>query len=114
VLIVGLGNPGQKYYGTRHNIGFRIVDRFAELQSREWRDDKKLQSERCDFEIDGEKITLLKPQTYMNCSGDAVRDYFKWNELQLMNSICSKICSVCFSIANLSIHHVFHCFFVRS
>lgn len=70
-LIVGLGNPGKEYEKTRHNIGFDIVDKLAdELSFPLFKEKfKGLISEKT---IDGEKVILLKPQTYMNLSGDSV------------------------------------------
>ncbi len=78
-LIVGLGNPGKKYSQTRHNIGFMVLDTFAtEMQ---------VDIDKEDFhgiygrtKVNGEDIYLLKPLTFMNLSGQAVRelaDYFK-------------------------------------
>jgi PTH1 family peptidyl-tRNA hydrolase len=70
-LIVGLGNPGREYFRTRHNIGFRIVDRLAEtLEVRFSR--QQNQSFVASALRDGTKIILAKPQTYMNLSGRSV------------------------------------------
>ena len=70
-LIVGLGNPGDKYSGNRHNVGFMAVERIAERHRfGPWK--RKFQALAADGEIDGEKVLLLKPQTYMNESGRAV------------------------------------------
>ena len=70
-LIVGLGNPGQKYEHTRHNMGFLAVDglarrkgfRFNKLRFRAWT---------AEWMVNGEKVLVMKPQTYMNLSGEAV------------------------------------------
>ncbi|WP_026487068.1 aminoacyl-tRNA hydrolase [Caldanaerobius polysaccharolyticus] len=76
-LIVGLGNPGSQYQGTRHNVGFDVVDRLSERWSVEIKHIryKGIVGEGC---FNGEKVILLKPSTYMNESGrsvvDAVRD----------------------------------------
>ena len=72
-LIVGLGNPGKKYQGTRHNLGFLVIDALAKRHNTAI--DKKL----CDALIGawfsgGETIVLAKPRTFMNRSGAAVRD----------------------------------------
>jgi PTH1 family peptidyl-tRNA hydrolase len=71
LLLAGLGNPGAKYSGNRHNIGFMAVDEIARAHGfSPWR--KKFQSEFAEGSIDGVKCLLLKPRTYMNESGRAV------------------------------------------
>jgi len=76
-LIVGLGNPGRSYRYTRHNVGFMVIDRLREQETRfgfpEWKPDKKFQAELSGTQIDNEKIILAKPMTYMNESGVAVQ-----------------------------------------
>ncbi len=70
-LLVGLGNPGEKYAGNRHNVGFMAVDRIAsQHRFGPWK--KKFQGLAADGEIGAEKVMLLKPQTYMNESGRSV------------------------------------------
>ena len=70
-LFVGLGNPGPKYAGNRHNIGFMALDRIAAAHGfGPWR--KKFQGLVCEGSIGSERITLLKPETFMNESGRAV------------------------------------------
>ena len=76
-LIIGLGNPGEKYYGTRHNVGFEFLDKLKnELDFPEFEFNKKFNAE-----ISAKKETVLvKPQTFMNLSGEAVRnilDFYK-------------------------------------
>lgn len=77
ILIVGLGNPGKEYEKTRHNAGFMFVDYFREnetdLNFPEWEFSKKLNSEICSGKFEGKKIILLKPQTFMNLSGEAIK-----------------------------------------
>lgn len=80
-LLVGLGNPGENYKGTRHNTGFMVLDRLAEeLNIDSWRFDNKFNALIAEtFSKGQEKIILAKPQTYMNSSGQAVAkiaDYF--------------------------------------
>ena len=70
-LIVGLGNIGSEYAGTRHNIGFRAVDAFAEKQGAEWAD--KRYGFVAKTRVKNAELILLKPSTYMNLSGQAVR-----------------------------------------
>lgn len=68
-LVVGLGNPGKEYAGTRHNVGFEILDRVATAAGLAFRPEKKWQAEMC---RSAEGLLFLKPQTYMNLSGRAV------------------------------------------
>lgn len=78
-LIVGLGNPGKEYEGTRHNSGFRVLDAFADMADVDFsREDFK--GVYAKFKLDDEEIILFKPMTYMNLSGTAVQEivhYFK-------------------------------------
>lgn len=88
-LIVGLGNPGEKYENTRHNLGFMIVERFLKdfepLHKTSWSDESKLKSQIATVEWqpkNGEstKVIIAKPKTFMNNSGMAVKliaDYYK-------------------------------------
>src|SRR5689334_6786030 len=69
-LIVGLGNPGKEYAGTRHNIGFRILDALAESP---FKDESKFKSEISEMRVGSEKVILAKPTTFMNNSGEAVQ-----------------------------------------
>jgi PTH1 family peptidyl-tRNA hydrolase len=71
VLIVGLGNPGAEYESTRHNLGFMLIDKLAaDLGLGKFR--RECQSLVARAEIEGETVKLVKPQTYMNLSGEAV------------------------------------------
>ncbi|MBP3634869.1 MAG: aminoacyl-tRNA hydrolase [Bacilli bacterium] len=80
-LIVGLGNPGKEYENTRHNVGFDVIDKYTQ--------NKNITSTKTKFDgvyyeeiINNEKIIFLKPQKYMNLSGEVVKkyvDYFKIN-----------------------------------
>ncbi|MBU0614382.1 aminoacyl-tRNA hydrolase [Patescibacteria group bacterium] len=72
-LIVGLGNPGMKYKKTRHNIGFLVVDEIASSLGVKIKKDTATKSEICETLIEGEKVILAKPQTFMNNSGSAVQ-----------------------------------------
>lgn len=81
-LVVGLGNPGSRYEGSRHNVGFMVVDEVARRVLPEagpgggrpaaFRHVPKLRSQVLELHIGGEKVILAKPQTYMNLSGEAV------------------------------------------
>lgn len=80
-LIVGLGNPGEKYAKTRHNIGFDVVDRLASRWQVRLGLQKKFQGIYGDGLLAGQKVSLLKPQTYMNRSGQSVRAVTDWYKL---------------------------------
>ena len=67
-VIIGLGNPGQQYYHTRHNIGFRILDKLAQLHNVSWQHHTTMDVTR--VLIDGKTIILIKPLTFMNNSGN--------------------------------------------
>ena len=73
MLIVGLGNPGKEYEGTRHNAGRIILEKITKANDfSEWKDDMKLKSFRSKGELSGEKVEFLLPNTFMNNSGVAV------------------------------------------
>jgi PTH1 family peptidyl-tRNA hydrolase len=71
-LIVGLGNPGPEYEATRHNAGFWFVDLLARKHGTSFSRERRLQGEAAEIAIAGRRIRLLKPQTYMNLSGQSV------------------------------------------
>jgi PTH1 family peptidyl-tRNA hydrolase len=71
-VIVGLGNPGSKYHGTRHNVGFAVVDSLASAAGAE-RFAERFHAEIAEWNASGEKVLLVKPTTFMNLSGRAVR-----------------------------------------
>ena len=73
-LVVGLGNYGKEYKNTRHNIGFMALDFYAKKNNLEI-DKKKFKGLYTETNINGEKVILLEPQTYMNLSGTCVRDF---------------------------------------
>lgn len=78
-LIVGLGNPGKEYENTRHNAGFRFIDEYAKESNLTF-NKEKYKGLYTDFNNNNEKIILLKPQKYMNLSGEVVKsfmDFFK-------------------------------------
>lgn len=68
-LIVGLGNPGDKYVETKHNVGFMLVDQLAKSLNLTFSHDKIFQADVTSTFIDGEKVFLVKPTTFMNESG---------------------------------------------
>lgn len=80
-LIVGLGNPGAKYENTRHNIGFTVLDELARSWQISLAEQKKFQGWFGEGTIAGRKVRLLKPSTYMNNSGQAIRAVVDWYKL---------------------------------
>lgn len=92
-VIVGLGNPGDKYVGTRHNVGFDVIDRLAQ----DYHIDvstKKHKGLIGTGAMEGQKVVLVKPQTYMNLSGECVRavcDFYKIDPEEDLIVICDDI-----------------------
>lgn len=81
-LVVGLGNPGKKYEGTRHNIGFDCVDHCAEQLNIEL-NEAKFKGIFGKGIVNGQKVILLKPLTYMNLSGESVRALMDYYQIEL-------------------------------
>ena len=84
VLVVGLGNPGNEYKLTRHNVGFMAIDAIAPVDAK-WKSEKKALTLRFDF--DGVKIILAKPQTFMNNSGESVAQLMQFYKVPLENLV---------------------------
>src|SRR5215203_3772924 len=81
-IIVGLGNPGREYAATRHNLGFMVVDELGRrLDAKERRN--RFRSDLVEVFDGGEKVVLIKPRTYMNLSGSAVREAVNWYKTPL-------------------------------
>lgn len=80
---MGLGNPGKKYLETRHNIGFLAVDAFAKSLRIDFKTEKMVLADVAKGFIGEEEIFLLKPETYMNLSGEAVGKFLRFRELSL-------------------------------
>lgn len=84
--IIGLGNPGTKYKGTRHNIGFDTIDCLAQRNNAKVTK-IKFKSLYGETQIGNEKVLLVKPQTYMNKSGESVLEICKFHKLPIENII---------------------------
>lgn len=84
-LIVGLGNPEEKYFGTRHNLGFEVVEKLVNSLQRtgdSWENNDRFKAEICKLKTENCDLIIIKPQTYMNNSGmavSAVMNYYKIN-----------------------------------
>lgn len=81
-LIVGLGNPGKEYENTRHNTGFMIIDSYAKKLGVDINKDK-YNGLYTDVNINGEKVILLKPQSYINLSGEVIRKYVDFYKIDI-------------------------------
>ena len=85
-LLVGLGNPGQRYAGNRHNVGFMIVDAIARRHEvSPWR--RRFHGLIAEGQVGGERVLLLKPETYMNESGRAVAEAVHFYKLEPANVV---------------------------
>ena len=86
-LIVGLGNPGQQYEKTRHNVGFLFLDYLLNQYSGAWSNEPKFHGIVSTIYMDGRKVILLKPQTFMNRSGlsvSSVARFYKFNVEEIL------------------------------
>ncbi len=82
-LILGLGNPGKKYESTRHNVGFMVLDAIAAELGASFSDKSDLHADVAELNLDGEKLILAKPTTFMNKSGDSLRALIKKYKVDL-------------------------------
>src|SRR5712692_10114830 len=80
-LVIGLGNPGSEYERTRHNVGFRVVDKLASKLGWEWTE-RRNRAVLASGTIGLEKVVLAKPITFMNLSGQAVGELIRWYKIQ--------------------------------
>ena len=84
-LIVGLGNPGKQYDNTRHNVGFDVIDALADKYNISV-SDKKHKALCGKGAMEGIKVVLAKPQTYMNLSGETLIDIYKYYKVDILDS----------------------------
>jgi peptidyl-tRNA hydrolase, PTH1 family len=80
LLVVGLGNPGREYVRNRHNVGHLVVEELARRHAASWK--SKFSGQLADVRIDGHKVALLKPETYMNDSGRSVKAATQFYKLE--------------------------------
>ncbi|MEO7962715.1 MAG: aminoacyl-tRNA hydrolase [Gemmatimonadaceae bacterium] len=101
-IIVGLGNPGKKYEFTRHNVGWWLLDHLADVWRFDpWRPDGSALV--ADGARDGERIRLVKPQTFMNLSGDALRPYLRRLEWSGLSNLLVVVDDVAIPIGTLRV-----------
>lgn len=81
-LIVGIGNIGEEYENTRHNVGFMVIDKICKKYKLTTKFEKKLKADMCVTMLDGETIILAKPTTYVNLSGDSVAKIANFYKIQ--------------------------------
>ena len=84
-LLVGLGNPGSRFEGTRHNAGFDVLDILARTEGISWTDASRHRAKVGVGKIAGVPVLLAKPQTYMNLSGESVRSLCRWYKIPNSN-----------------------------
>lgn len=84
LLIAGLGNPGVKYQNTRHNIGFTILDSLSKECGFSFSFDKKFNAEVAEFKAKTHRIFFLKPQTFMNLSGESITPFIRYFDVDEM------------------------------
>jgi PTH1 family peptidyl-tRNA hydrolase len=80
LLVAGLGNPGREYARNRHNVGYLVVDELARRHGGSWKG--KFNGQLAEVRIDGHKVALLKPETYMNDSGRSVKAAMQFFKLE--------------------------------
>ena len=88
IIIIGLGNPGEKFKNTRHNVGFMVLDKFAEKNNfPEFKLSKKFSAEISEENFGEQKVLLAKPQTFMNDSGKTVKSLIQNSKFKIQNSV---------------------------
>jgi PTH1 family peptidyl-tRNA hydrolase len=86
-VIVGLGNPGKEYIETRHNLGFKVLEKLAQKLGVSFKFEKKFKAEIAEKNLDNEKVLLAKPQTFMNNSGESVLKIVNFYKITNQNLI---------------------------
>jgi len=81
-LVVGLGNPGREYGETRHNVGYRVVEKLAADAGAQWQRAAKFEAEIAEAHLAGRKIVLAKPMTFMNLSGRTCGALVNWHKFE--------------------------------
>ena len=90
-IIAGLGNPGPEYEDTRHNCGFKTIDKLTKKIGENQKENVKFKSKYFICQYKDKKVVLLKPQTYMNNSGEAIESIMNWFKTDGMKSIIQHV-----------------------
>ncbi len=85
--MVGLGNPGAAYDGSPHNAGFAAVDELARRAAVRFRENPRFRAAVAKGELAGTPVTLMKPQTFMNASGEAVGAWLRWHRVEVSDLV---------------------------
>ncbi len=80
-LVVGLGNSGQGYAGSPHNVGFEVVEKLAQRAGLAFRESRRFRAALAKGELAGDAVVLMKPLTFMNASGEAVGAWLRWHRM---------------------------------
>lgn len=86
-VIAGLGNPGREYDGTRHNIGFAVLDHLAAIQQVQWKSNSRFRAQTAETVLQNQTLLLVKPQTFMNASGSSLQEvcrFHRWSPKQIV------------------------------
>ncbi|HEY9773274.1 MAG TPA: aminoacyl-tRNA hydrolase [Planktothrix sp.] len=86
-ILIGLGNPESRYEKTRHNAGFRVIDRLAAMHNVDLRNESKFRALFASATIGGERTLLVKPLTYMNLSGESVQSVLSYFKVESMSDM---------------------------
>lgn len=102
-LVVGLGNPGRQYEGTRHNVGYVVMDRLVQRHAAGAPAKAKFQSAAIEAQIGSEKCLLIKPNTYMNLSGRAVGEAVRFHKLHPASDVIVVVDDVALPVGALRV-----------
>jgi peptidyl-tRNA hydrolase, PTH1 family len=72
-VVLGVGNPGREYHGTRHNLGFAVVDLLAQRAGVAWRHERSFKADVAELNTGGDRLMLIKPRTFVNLSGESAQ-----------------------------------------
>jgi len=103
-VIAGLGNPGDKYRLTRHNIGFQVIEAWAQARGIEWSEQSRFKWSLAETSIGGRKVRLIKPLAYMNASGEVLQRYLAYLKVPI-EELAVIYDDITLDVARLKISH---------